>query len=123
MSEIAKAIANRQSEIDRLQAEIPPHRAVALDREERYFADGLRELPDNRRLAILAVCAVEWEDGRPGRAPGGRCSRSCSIATTARPRPSTPTSRRAGSRSRRRALVQSEAESYCSFCWAARRAR
>ena len=28
---------------------------------ERYFADGLRELPDNRRLAILAVCAVEWE--------------------------------------------------------------
>ena len=28
---------------------------------ERYFADGLRDLPDNRRLAILAVCAVEWE--------------------------------------------------------------
>ena len=28
---------------------------------ERYFADGLRELPDSRRLAILAVCAVEWE--------------------------------------------------------------
>ena len=28
---------------------------------ERYFADGLRELPDNRRLAVLAVCAVEWE--------------------------------------------------------------
>ena len=28
---------------------------------ERYFADGLRELPDNRRLAILVVCAVEWE--------------------------------------------------------------
>ena len=28
---------------------------------ERYFADGLRELPENRRLAILAVCAVEWE--------------------------------------------------------------
>ena len=28
---------------------------------ERYFADGLRELPDNRRLATLAVCAVEWE--------------------------------------------------------------
>ena len=26
-----------------------------------YFADGLRELPDNRRLAILAVCAAEWE--------------------------------------------------------------
>ena len=28
---------------------------------ERYFADGLRELPDNRRRATLAVCAVEWE--------------------------------------------------------------
>ena len=28
---------------------------------ERYFADGLRELPDNRRLAILAACAAEWE--------------------------------------------------------------
>ena len=27
---------------------------------ERYFADGRRELPDSRRLAILAVCAVEW---------------------------------------------------------------
>ena len=37
-------------------------RAVRLRRQgERYFADGLRELPDNRRLAILAVCAVEWE--------------------------------------------------------------
>ena len=27
-----------------------------------YFADGLREpLPESRRRAILAVCAVEWE--------------------------------------------------------------
>ena len=48
---------------------IPPHRITRLRRQgERYFADGLRELPDNRRLAILAVCAVEWEmflaDGR-----------------------------------------------------------
>ena len=42
--------------------EIPPHRITRLRRHgERYFADGLRELPDNRRLAILAVCAVEWE--------------------------------------------------------------
>ncbi|MDE0149208.1 MAG: Tn3 family transposase, partial [Rhodospirillaceae bacterium] len=42
--------------------EIPPHRITRLRRQgERYFADGLRELPDNRRLAILAVCAVEWE--------------------------------------------------------------
>ena len=42
--------------------EIPPHRITRLRRQgERYFADGLRELPDNRRLAILVVCAVEWE--------------------------------------------------------------
>ncbi len=42
--------------------EIPPHRITRLRGQgERYFADGLRELPDNRRLAILAVCAVEWE--------------------------------------------------------------
>ena len=42
--------------------EIPPHRITRLRRQgERYFADGLRELPDNRRLAILAVCAAEWE--------------------------------------------------------------
>ena len=27
---------------------------------ERYFADGLRKLPHDHRLAILAVCAVEW---------------------------------------------------------------
>ena len=41
---------------------IPPHRITRLRRQgERYFADGLRELADNRRLAILAVCAVEWE--------------------------------------------------------------
>ena len=30
---------------------------------ERYFADGLREFPDNRRLAILAVCAIGWQSG------------------------------------------------------------
>ena len=42
--------------------EIPSHRITRLRRQgERYFADGLRELPDNRRLAILAVCAVEWK--------------------------------------------------------------
>ena len=42
--------------------DIPPHRITRLRRQgERYFADGLRELPDNRRLAILAVCASEWE--------------------------------------------------------------
>ena len=30
---------------------------------ERYFADGLREFPDNPRLAILAVCAIGWQSG------------------------------------------------------------
>lgn len=43
---------------------IPPHRIARLKRQgERYFADGLRDLSDNRRLAILAVCAVEWQAG------------------------------------------------------------
>ena len=42
--------------------DVPAHRITRLRRQgERYFADGLRELPDNRRLAILAVCAVEWK--------------------------------------------------------------
>ena len=42
--------------------DVPAHRITRLRRQgERYFADGLRELPDSRRLAILAVCAVEWE--------------------------------------------------------------
>ena len=27
---------------------------------ERYFADGLRDISGDRRLAILAVCVVEW---------------------------------------------------------------
>ena len=62
-------------------APIPPHRITRLRRQgERYFADGLRELPDNRRLAILAVCAAEWElflaaavvGGRPGGRRGRR---------------------------------------------------
>lgn len=43
---------------------IPPHRVSRLRRHgERYFADGLRDLSDDRRLAILAVCAVEWQAG------------------------------------------------------------
>jgi TnpA family transposase len=42
-------------------AGIPPHRVARLRRQgERYYADGLREVPEARRLAILAVCAVEW---------------------------------------------------------------
>ena len=42
-------------------AGIPPHRVTRLRRQgERYFADGLRDIGSDRRLAILAVCAVEW---------------------------------------------------------------
>ena len=40
---------------------IPPHRMTRLRRQgERYFADGLRDISSDRRLAILAVCVVEW---------------------------------------------------------------
>lgn len=42
-------------------ADVPPHRITRLRRQgERYFADGLRDITSDRRLAILAVCAVEW---------------------------------------------------------------
>ena len=33
---------------------------VFAARGERYFTDGLRDISGDRRLAILAVCAVEW---------------------------------------------------------------
>lgn len=40
---------------------IPPHRVASLRRQgERYSADGMRDLPANRRLAVLAACAFEW---------------------------------------------------------------
>ncbi|MAZ23153.1 Tn3 family transposase [Roseovarius sp.] len=40
---------------------IPPHRMSRLQRQgERYFADGLRDISSDRRLAIIAVCAVAW---------------------------------------------------------------
>lgn len=43
-------------------ASIPAHRIARLRRQgERYFTDGLRDISSNRRWAILAVCAVEWE--------------------------------------------------------------
>jgi TnpA family transposase len=39
----------------------PAHRVTRLRRQgERYYADGLRDLPEDRRLAILAVCVIEW---------------------------------------------------------------
>lgn len=40
---------------------VPHHRISRLRRQgERYYADGMRDLPDHRRLAILAVCVLEW---------------------------------------------------------------
>ncbi len=40
---------------------VPPHRITRLRRQgERYFADGLRDISGERRVAILAVCVVEW---------------------------------------------------------------
>lgn len=42
--------------------DIPPHWVARLRRQgERYFADGLRDISGHRRLAILAVCVVEWK--------------------------------------------------------------
>lgn len=42
-------------------ADIAPRRIARLRRQgERYYADGLREVPEVRQLAILAVCAIEW---------------------------------------------------------------
>ena len=47
---------------EKILEDIPAHRVARLRRQgERHFADGLREMLDNRRLAILAVCAVEWQ--------------------------------------------------------------
>ncbi len=44
-----------------LLAGVPAHRVTRLRRQgERYYADGMRDLPEDRRLAILAVCASEW---------------------------------------------------------------
>ena len=43
-------------------SDVPPHRITRLRRQgERYFADGLRDITSDRRLAILAVCAIEWK--------------------------------------------------------------
>lgn len=40
---------------------VPPHRVARLRRQgERYFADEVRDISNDRRLAILAVCVVEW---------------------------------------------------------------
>ncbi len=42
--------------------DIPPNQITRLRPQgERYFADGLRDIGSDRRLAILAVCAIEWQ--------------------------------------------------------------
>jgi len=42
-------------------AKAPPHRIARLRRQgERYFAGDLRDISGDRRLAILAVCVLEW---------------------------------------------------------------
>jgi TnpA family transposase len=44
-----------------LLADVPPHRVTRLRRQgERYFAGDLRDISGEHRLAILAVCALEW---------------------------------------------------------------
>jgi len=44
-----------------LLSDIPPHRVAGLRRQgERYFAGDMRDISGNRRLAILAVCVLEW---------------------------------------------------------------
>lgn len=46
---------------DLLVDTVPPHRIARLRRQgERYFAEGLRDISGDRRLAILGVCVVEW---------------------------------------------------------------
>ncbi|MBF0381778.1 MAG: Tn3 family transposase [Magnetococcales bacterium] len=46
---------------DKIIVDVTPSRVTRLRRQgERYFADGLRDVSDNRRLAIVAVCVVEW---------------------------------------------------------------
>ena len=49
-------------ELDRgILADVPPHRIARLRRQgERYFAGDLRDISGDRRLAILAVCTLEW---------------------------------------------------------------
>ena len=72
-SEVGKNTADINRQLDRLEflqgialssavlGDIPAHRIARLRRQgERYFTDGLRDITSDRRLAILAVCVVEW---------------------------------------------------------------
>ena len=41
---------------------VPAHRITWLRQQgEAYYADGLRNINENRRLSILAVCVLEWK--------------------------------------------------------------
>jgi hypothetical protein len=41
---------------------VPAHRVTRPRRQgEQYYADGMRDPPEDRRLAILVVCASEWQ--------------------------------------------------------------
>ena len=54
-------LINQIDVADACLKDVPAHRIARLRRQgERYFADGMRDLPDHRRIAILAVCAHEW---------------------------------------------------------------
>ena len=47
---------------DTLLDDIPAHRITWLRQQgEAYYADGLRDINETRRLAILAVCVIEWK--------------------------------------------------------------
>ena len=71
--EVGRNSADMNRLLDRLEAlqdivldnsllsDIPPHRVAGLRRQgERYFAGDMRDISGNRRLAILAVCVLEW---------------------------------------------------------------
>ncbi|WP_010303452.1 Tn3 family transposase [Candidatus Odyssella thessalonicensis] len=41
---------------------IPTHRVIWLQQQgEAYYADGLRDIKEERQMAILATCAIQWK--------------------------------------------------------------
>ncbi|MBW8358962.1 MAG: Tn3 family transposase [Weeksellaceae bacterium] len=41
---------------------IPAHRVIWLQQQgETYYADGLRDIKEERQMAILAACAIQWK--------------------------------------------------------------
>jgi hypothetical protein len=72
--EVGKNYADMNRLLDRLEylqglgltpaalKDVLPHRITRLRRQgERYFTHDLRDVSDDRRLAVLAVCAAEWQ--------------------------------------------------------------